>query len=264
MRAPFTRTALMLLFFSLLTLALAAMACSGCGQKEQQDGAQSERETLYQVSTLGALKAGFYDGDVSYAELGEHGGAGIGTFEGLDGEMVALDGTFYQVKTDGKAYPVDGSFITPFAMVTFFDADSEARPAPGLDYKGLQAFLDGVLPSRNVFYAFEIEGEFDHVQARSVPAQVKPYPPLSSAIANQSVFELDRVEGTMVGFWCPVYVGEINAPGYHLHFITSDWQAGGHVLDMRLGEVTVYIDETPDFLMQLPEMEEFLKADLEP
>jgi acetolactate decarboxylase len=264
MRVPFRKTTLAFLFFSLLTLALAAIACNGCGQKDGQDDTQADRDTLYQVSTLGALKSGFYDGDISYAELGERGDSGIGTFESLDGEMVALDGTFYQVKVDGEVYGVDGEAIAPFAMVTFFDRDMEAKPAVGLDYPGLQAYLDGVLPSRNVFYAIKIEGRFSRVQARSVPAQEKPYPPLSEAIADQAVFELENVEGTMVGFWCPAYVGDINTPGYHLHFITSDLTAGGHVLDLLLGEVTVYIDETPDFSMQLPEMEEFLEGDLEP
>jgi acetolactate decarboxylase len=30
--------------------------------------------------------------------LKEYGDFGIGTFEGLDGEMVAVDGNFYQIK----------------------------------------------------------------------------------------------------------------------------------------------------------------------
>ena len=253
----------LVLLSALLILSLCAVLPAGCTQEEGREENGADRETLYQASTLGALKDGVYDGDVSYAELGEHGDAGLGTFEGLDGEMIALDGTFYQIKTDGKAYVVDGSAIAPFAMVTFFDADLAAQPGEGLDYEGLQAFIDGMLPSRNVFYAIEVTGRFENVQARSVPAQEKPYPPLSDAIAEQTVFELENVEGTMVGFWCPAYVGDINAPGYHLHFITADRSAGGHVLDLRLGEVTVSIDETPGFLMQLPGTGEFLEADLE-
>ena len=263
MKSDSVRSPLFFLLFALVIMAVITPALAGCKQQEAQDGARVDRDILYQVSTLGALKAGSYDGDVSYAELGKHGDAGIGTFETLDGEMIALDGTFYQIKTDGKAYAVDGTAIAPFAMVTFFDADNEGRPERGLDYNGLQAYLDTLLPSENVFYAIKVEGLFDHVQARSVPAQERPYPPLSDVIAEQVVFELDDTEGTMVGFWCPSYVGDINAPGYHLHFITADREAGGHVLDLRLGEVAVYIDETPDFFMQLPGTEEFLEAELE-
>mgnify|MGYP003565720958 CR=1 FL=1 len=109
-----------------------------------------------------------------------------------------------------------------------------------------------------------MEGEFAYVKARSVPAQEKPYPPLSDVIENQTVFEFDDVRGTMVGFWCPSYIDGINAPGYHLHFLTADNSAGGHVLELRLGDVTVSIDDTTDLNMVLPDMEEFLQSDLEP
>jgi len=37
--------------------------------------------------------------------------------------MIGLDGEYYQVKVDGVAYPVAGNMTTPFATVTFFDAD---------------------------------------------------------------------------------------------------------------------------------------------
>lgn len=264
MSDPAARPGLLLFISLLLLLALSVAACSGCGQGVAQEETEPDRETFFQVSTMGALKSGFFDGIVSYAELSEHGDAGIGTLEGLDGEMIALDGDFYQIRHDGNVYDIDGTAIAPFAMVTFFDRDMETVPPLGLDYAGLQDFLNGFLPSENVFYAIRIEGEFEHVQARSVPAQEKPYPPLSEAITDQAVFELENVEGTMVGFWCPAYVGDINAPGYHLHFLTADHEAGGHVLEMLLGEVKVYIDETPEFLLQLPEMEEFLEADITP
>jgi len=47
------------------------------------------------------LLEGIYDGETTYGELKQHGGFGLGTLNGLDGEMVGLDGKFYQVKTDG-------------------------------------------------------------------------------------------------------------------------------------------------------------------
>lgn len=245
-------------------LMLIMLAPVGCSSQERQQEVDIDRDVLFQASTLDALMVGVYDGDIAYAELKEHGDFGLGTLEGLDGEMVAVDGRFYQVKTDGIAYSVDDGSIAPFAMVTFFDADSEAQVERGLDYEGLKAYIDGLLPSRNIFYAVKVEGEFEYIKARSIPAQDKPYPPLSDVIENQAVFELDNVRGTMVGFWCPSYVQGINAPGYHLHFITADNSAGGHVLDCRLDDVIVYIDDTPYLKMELPEIEEFLEADLEP
>src|SRR3712207_901145 len=77
--------------------------------------------TLFQTSSIDALLEGKYDGDVSFAELEGCGDFGIGTLNALDGEMIALDGGFYQVKADGLAYVIDGRAKTPFAVVTFFE-----------------------------------------------------------------------------------------------------------------------------------------------
>lgn len=55
--------------------------------------AYSSDDILYQVSTINALLEGIYDGDTSYGELKQHGDFGIGTFSGLDGGMIELDGT---------------------------------------------------------------------------------------------------------------------------------------------------------------------------
>lgn len=196
------------------------------------------------------------------ATIRQQGDFGLGTLNGLDGEMIALDGEYYQIRTDGKAYPIDDTSLTPFADVTFFNNDIEASPPGGLDYPGLQSFINGILPSKNVFYAIKIEGEFSYVKARSVPAQDKPYPALSEAIKKQTVFEYNNVSGVMVGFWCPSYTGSVCIPAYHLHFITDDRQAGGHVLDMKLGAVTISLDETPDLQVQLPSSEDFYHLNL--
>ena len=55
---------------------------------------------LFQTSTIEALLDGNYEGDVTFAELEERGDFGLGTFDALDGEMIALDGDFYQVRAD--------------------------------------------------------------------------------------------------------------------------------------------------------------------
>ena len=54
--------------------------------------AECDPHVLFQASTVGALLHGAYDGDLSFAELAEHGDLGLGTLNGLDGEMIALDG----------------------------------------------------------------------------------------------------------------------------------------------------------------------------
>ena len=60
---------------------------------------------LFQTSTLQALMAGVYDGNLTFQELARHGDFGLGTLDALDGEMIALDGVFYQARADGRVSP---------------------------------------------------------------------------------------------------------------------------------------------------------------
>ncbi|BAP55000.1 alpha-acetolactate decarboxylase AlsD [Thioploca ingrica] len=45
--------------------------------------------TVVQVSTIQALLKGIYDGDTTFKQLKQFGDFGFGTFNGLDGEMIA-------------------------------------------------------------------------------------------------------------------------------------------------------------------------------
>jgi acetolactate decarboxylase len=221
-----------------------------------------DRDVLFQTSTIDALMEGVYDGDVTFGELKKHGDLGIGTFNGLDGEMVGLDNEFYQVKTDGKAYFVCDDTKTPFSVVTFFDADKLADLDKIDSLKQLEEHLDSILSNKNIFYAIRIDGVFKYVKTRSVPRQSKPYPPLAEVVKEQTVFEFEDVAGSIVGFFCPAYAKGVNVVGYHLHFITADKSSGGHMLDCKFQDLVAQIDDSSNFFMVLPQVSEFAEADL--
>lgn len=219
-------------------------------------------DDLFQVSTISALMDGAFDGSMRVGELGMQGDFGLGTFDALDGEMVGLDGRFYQVRADGSVREVNDSMLVPFADVTFFDADEEIALS-GSNMTQVERYLEKMLPTRSIFYAIRIDGTFSHVRTRSVPAQSKPYPNLTVAVMNQSIFELHNQSGTVVGFWTPSYASGLNIPGYHLHFINDDRTAGGHLLDFQLMNGSAYIDHIYGFMMVLPANKEFRTAELE-
>ena len=222
-----------------------------------------DEDVLFQVSTIGALLQGCYDGEVTFAELARHGDFGLGTFNAVDGEMIAVDGDYYRVRADGQVAAVSDACKTPFAAVTFFESDKTITLDREVDYQGLQDYIDGQLATENIFYAIRIEGFFKYIKARSIPAQQKPYPPLVSVVENQSAFfEFHNVEGILAGFRCPGYVKEINVPGYHLHFITEDRKAGGHLLECLTGKVKIDIDYTAKLFLHLPASREFYLMDL--
>ena len=211
-----------------------------------------DRDVLYQLSSMAALKAGAYDGVKTCADVKRHGDFGIGTFENINGEMIELDGTVYQASTDGHVYTPDDSTQSCYATVTFFDDDRVIPLEQPMDYTRLKTWLDGVLPT-NIPCAIRIDGEFETAKTRSVHSQSKPYPPLDDVVKNQVVFEFTNVTGTAVGFRFPSFMDGVQAPGYHLHFLTQDRDAGGHLLDCRIRNANVKVDVTREFLMELPE-----------
>ena len=207
--------------------------------------------TLFQTSTIDALVDGNYDGDISFTELEAHGDFGLGTFEALDGEMVALDGDYYQIRADGRAYPVDGQTKTPFAVVTFFEPSlSETLGTTNL--ADLCKRVDRLSGDASVCCSVRVDGHFAYVRTRSVPRQRKPYPPLVEVVKNQPVFELHGVSGSLVGFRFPDYAQGLNVAGYHFHFISADRSAGGHVLECRLDGGELRVDREADLRVELP------------
>ena len=93
------------------------------GVAPEETGSDDAKDIIYQVALLQSLVQGYYDGIITVGELKEHGDTGIGTFEGVNGEMIVLDGVVYQALADGSiAIPSDDEKI-PFSNVTFFDTD---------------------------------------------------------------------------------------------------------------------------------------------
>ena len=223
-----------------------SLILNGCANSPQPD-------TVTQISTIDALLAGVYDGHTACSELLQYGDTGIGTFDKLDGEMVISEGVIYQVRADGNVYRSTPDQQTPFASVTDFKADRSLEVSAQTN---MPQFLDSITKlsnSPNSFYAVKAHGTFSYMKTRSVPAQQKPYPPLVEAAKSQSIFEMQNVSGTIVGFYCPPYVKGINVTGFHLHFLTDDKKRGGHILDFTMQNGKAEIDLCSRFVMLLPE-----------
>ena len=206
---------------------------------------------LFQASTVSALLDGAYDGDVTFAELAREGDTGLGTLNGLDGEMIAIDGRFLRADVDGNLTEIPPTGMTPFAVVTRFESDHEHEIDGPIDLERLQEMLDGSRAGAPVA-TFVITGTFSAVKARSVPKQHPPYRELGEVVADQHVFELGPVEGTLVGFRFPEWTEGVEIGGYHFHFADRDQNRGGHVLDLEILSGTVREQHSDDLHIELP------------
>jgi acetolactate decarboxylase len=225
--------------------------------------AEHDPHVLFQASTIGALLDGAFDGDLSFAELAEHGDLGLGTLNHLDGEMIALDGEFFRADVDGAVNPIAPAELTPFAVVTTFEPAVDLVLERPLDHAALLERIDALVPGDASSCAVRLDGRFELVRARSVPRQEPPYRPLTEVVAGQHVFELRDLEGTMLGFRFPAWVEGIEVAGYHLHFISADRSRGGHVLDLRAAAgLRLQIDPSEDLHVELPPRIELADPDL--
>ena len=132
------------------------------------DTLEIDHSTLFQVSTSTALVEGVYGGVVTIAELKRHGSFGLGTFDGLDGEMLALDGHFYQVLGDGSVREATDDAMAPFAVVTEFHPECEFAIDRVESFADLTAQLDSRRNTGNLFFAVRIDGRFTYIRTRAL------------------------------------------------------------------------------------------------
>lgn len=78
-----------------------------------------DRESIAQVALFQSLAQGHFGGTITEGELRTLGYTGIGTFEGLNGEMIVLDGKVYQALGDGRVIVAPDKTIIPYATVPF-------------------------------------------------------------------------------------------------------------------------------------------------
>ena len=202
----------------------------------------SSQKTLFQYGVIDGLLAGAFDGNLDVHYLIREGDFGIGTFNKGDGELIALGPSVYKVKFDGKVIkdPVDS---TPFAAVTKFIPDTVFSISSISGYDSLQRYLKQVL-NLNSMYAIKLSGSFDSMTMRAIAPATKPYPTLTELVlSGQQLFHYEKLAGDCIGFFIPDYLGRVNVPGFHFHFLSDDRTKGGHVFDLHGENIKVSVQE---------------------
>ena len=254
MQTTFTKKLVVAMFAGLLT-----------GSVGYATPAVAERESLNQVALLQSLAQGYFGGTVTVRDMRSLGDTGIGTFEGLNGEMIMLNGTVYQALGDGQVVVADDKVAVPYATVTYFDDDISVVLKDVKDKEAFEKILNEEVKKcgENSFYMIKLHTEFSSVLFRSEYGSQKPYPTLVEALkGKQTEFTAHNIEGTLVGLYCPNYMGGLNTPGWHFHFISDDREQGGHILELSLKEGVVELDKTDKFTMVLHDDPQFHEMNL--
>lgn len=231
------------LFIALIILSIATKSI----------GQQPDKIVHY--SAMDAMRNGVYTGDVTVQQLGRKGDFGLGTYHLLDGELVALDGTYYRVAANGAVTKAELARTVPFGSFTFFKSEQTFTLKHIKDVAALQTAIIEKLPSANRFYALKITATFDSISlGGAAKLQENDTTGIARLMKTRPLYKKQNVKGTIVGFYNPPYIGGVDLSPLHLHFIANDKTFGGHLVAGRLSEatITVSIDEKDTYEIILP------------
>ena len=192
---------------------------------------------MFQVSTLQALALGYTKSVITVEELLTKGNIGLGTFESVNGEMIVIDGCCYQAMSDGTVVEASLDTGVPFCAVTMVEGgrnfDIESVENINELKTTLDLRIDGMF-ALNSMHVVRIDAVFDTVMARSEEGKEARHVELKDLLEdNQQDFCFNNIEGSLVCVYFPDYMDGINAPGWHLHFVSKDRTKGGHVFDVK-------------------------------
>ena len=207
--------------------------------------------TLYQHGTMQMLVEGLLDGTMPIEDLLTHGSIGIGTGDGVDGELVILNGVGYKIDTSGKAVELPKDFKVTYADVCN-DNYREFKQYQNVELEQMLNDVLGANNGQNQFFAILTKGVFQKIRTRSSKKSQKPYPSLGTIAQNQIEFEAEDIARTMITFYTPKVFQGVGVSGFHNHFLADNLSFGGHVLAATMKDVTVSIQPIENFELHLP------------
>jgi alpha-acetolactate decarboxylase len=221
-----------------------------------------EPNHIYQFSLLNALMDGVSENGITASKLASKGNQGLGTFSRMNGELLFLDGKIYQLQAEGNVREVEPDAQIPFAVSTQFEAqktvDVELPNKESVD----KALDDFNARAKNLFMTYRINGHFEYLKCRTVRGQSYKGEPLSELGKKQSVEEYHNVSGTIIGIRTPTNWQGFGVAGEHLHFVNDERSAGGHVLEVKAGKVSMQMAVASNVHIELPTTEDFNEAKL--
>lgn len=211
---------------------------------------------IFQVSTLQALALGYSRAVITVEEFLKHGDTGLGTFEDVNGEMILLDGICYRATEDGTVLPAEPKMGVPFASACRLQGTGSFDVPAQPDISSLKAFLNLKIEEvfgLNSMHIARLDGSFKKISARSESAYESQHITLKEVLkTTQKDFIFEDIDGTLICVYYPDYMDGINAPGWHLHFISADRRSGGHVFEIDMKGAKAIIDKIDTIELRLP------------
>lgn len=214
--------------------------------------------TLFQYSHFWAVNHGAYEGNLRIDEIFAHGNTGLGTFNGLDGELVLINNKAYHC-TGGKARLAHTDELLAWCAIAPLASPQAINLSNVKDLAQLSYLLRTHFSSENFPYVISLQGEFANIKVGSVPKQQKPYLPIETVIKDSLYFDTGTITATLVGFFAPTFLFPIKSSGLHFHFVSDDLEQGGHVLDCQITNAALTFTRLEKIELQLSTVDDYQK-----
>lgn len=245
-------------------LLLTVIGCVSKPEENKKVEVNQNKNTFYQYNIWWGFVNKVFDGDLTVKELKKRGDIGLGSYTKLDGELIMLEGIPYRVREDGSVTIPSNDDKIVYVDAAFFEPDFSFEINQSIDFDSLRQIINSKLPTLNQFYSLKIKGDFDYIKCGGLNKQEKPYTEgLDSLIPKRPVFEGTNVKGTIVGFYCPDFIGNINVAGYHFHFISDNKKLGGHVMSLNVKKLHVEVDPLLNYNFTIPGSDDFFNVTLD-
>lgn len=218
----------------------------------------------HQYGVATAIAGGFYQGELTVAELLTWGDFGNGAPAHLDGELTVINGKAWHSRAGKGTVEADPSLKLSYGGVTRFSSHASFTLEGPFSKPELEEQINRHLPLRNRMYSLRIRGDFDSMQTRAFPPVADDcQKPVAELTELQENSEYSNIRGTVISTRLPAWMNSLNVAGFHSHFLSDDQTVGGHVLSFVGRNLHIDVCEMGGVDVEVPEGEAFDKIDLE-
>lgn len=235
---------------------LATFLVLSCSKEHNKSKSReiSKADQVWHYSVIEAMRRGIYEGTYAVKDLKAHGDFGLGTFNHLNGELIALDGIIYRIAPSGKVEVAGDSLKSPFTALSFFNTDQTKTIRFSGTFEELQDSIGRMLPSLNIAYAIKVDTEWENITVGGAnPISGTDTTALATLMKTRPQYDAKGITGTMVGFFTPALMSNIDLSPFHFHFISSDKKLAGHLMSgtIKNAEIVVYLDQKIGYEIEL-------------
>lgn len=235
------------LAFGILTIGL--MSCNST-QKEKK---AAETETYPDIEIVGAMKNVMWKGELAGTIKldtisNKNGLYGLGPLSYLKGELLINNGKNYVSKvtsdstmTVEKTFDVSAPFLV-YGNVT--EWDEIELPADLKTIKDLEKFVNSKTTKFKRPFVFKLIGQVSSaiIHIQNLPEGTKVSSP-AEAHQGQTNYNLENENVEIIGFFSTEHKGVFthHDTNLHMHLITQDESKMGHLDEVELGEMKLYL-----------------------